>query len=366
MWLFLIVAVAVLILTSGLVTMVEAAIFSVPRSKVHLAVDQTRHGARRLLQIKEHLQRPVAAMVILNNGINILGSIYIGQTAAGVFGSRILGVFSAVLTLLIIVFAEIIPKTLGERFAYPMALAAAPWLHFTTKVLLPLIWVIERLTARFVGPVRGHIASEDEIRLLASLGHHAGTISRHESELIRRAFLLNDVTAKDMMTHRLQVSYLPLEKSLAELKPQDVEPLHSRILVAVEGDLDKIEGVVYQKDLLIAMAQGKTHLRVGDLKHPVHFVYEASPAHRLLREFQRTHQHLFVVVDEYGGTSGVVTLEDVIEELVGEIEDEMDAREKARASVSPPEGKPPDAARQQAGLGPRPGDLEAWPAAPPR
>jgi len=366
MWLFLIGAAAVLILTSGLVTMVEAAVFSVPLSRVHLAVDQKKRGARRLLQTKENLQRPVAAMVILNNGINILGSIYIGQTAATVFGSRMLGLFSAMLTLLIIVFAEIIPKTLGERFAYPVALASAPWLHFTTQLLFPLIWLIELLTRHFAGSRSGHFASEDEIRLLASLGHHAGTISRHESELIRRAFLLNDVTAKDMMTHRLQVSYLPLEKPLSELKPQDVEPLHSRILVAAEGDLDKIEGVVYQKDLLIAMAQGKTHLRVGDLKHPVHFVYEASPAHRLLREFQRTHQHLFVVVDEYGGTSGVVTLEDVIEELVGDIEDEMDAREKALALIPSVEGKPGDASRQQAGRGSRPGDLEASPAAPPR
>ena len=366
MWLFLIGAAAVLILTSGLVTMVEAAVFSVPLSRVHLAVDQKKRGARRLLQTKENLQRPVAAMVILNNGINILGSIYIGQTAATVFGSRMLGLFSAMLMLLIIVFAEIIPKTLGERFAYPVALASAPWLHLTTQLLFPLIWLIELLTRHFAGSRSGHFASEDEIRLLASLGHHAGTISRHESELIRRAFLLNDVTAKDMMTHRLQVSYLPLEKPLSELKPQDVEPLHSRILVAAEGDLDKIEGVVYQKDLLIAMAQGKTHLRVGDLKHPVHFVYEASPAHRLLREFQRTHQHLFVVVDEYGGTSGVVTLEDVIEELVGDIEDEMDAREKALALIPSVEGKAGDASRQQAGRGSRPGDLEASPAAPPR
>jgi CBS domain containing-hemolysin-like protein len=355
MVLFLIGAVAVLVITSGLVTMVEAAVFSVPMSRVHLAVEQKKRGARRLLRTKEHLQRPVAAMVILNNGINILGSIYIGQAATEVFGSRWLGLFSAIFTLCVIVLAEIIPKTLGERLAYPVALATAPWLHLATQILLPLIWVIERLTRHFTGPGRSHIASEEEIRLLASLGHHAGTISRHESEIIRRAFLLNDVTAKDMMTHRLQLSHLPVEKRLSELKPHDVEQLHSRILVAAEGDLDKIEGVVYQKDLLSALAQGKSGLCVGDLKHPVHFVYEATPAHRLLREFQRTHQHLFVVVDEYGGTSGVVALEDVIEELVGDIEDEMDAREKARESRTRPERSA------------RPGDLEPRPAAqPPR
>jgi len=358
-------AAALLILASALVTMVEAAVFSVPLSQVHLAVDRKRRGARRLLAIKEHLQRPVAALVILNNATNILGSIYIGHRAIEVFGSQWIGLSSAVLTLLIIVFAEIIPKTLGERMALPVGLAAAPWLLLATKALLPLIWLIERLTRRFASSRDRHIASEDEIRLLASLGHTAGTISRHENELIRRAFLLNDVTAKDMMTHRLKLSYLPPEKPLEELKPQEVEQFHSRILVAAEGDLDKIEGVVYQKDILLAMAQGRTHISIGDLKHPVHFVYEASPAHRLLREFQRTHQHLFVVVDEYGGTSGVVTLEDVLEELVGEIEDEMDAREKAQGAIPIVERKPGDTARQGS-RPPRAGEIEVSPVLPPQ
>src|SRR5262249_10781443 len=151
-----------------------------------------------------------------------------------------------------------------------------------------------------------HVTKEEEIRVLASLSNTRGAISRHESEIIRSAFRLNDVTARDIMTHRLTLSYLPSEKRLVELKPEDILQSHRRILVAAEGDLDKINGVVYQRDILLAMAQGRTGGTVGDLKHPVHFVYEASPAHQLLREFQRTHQHLFVVIDEYGGTSGVV------------------------------------------------------------
>lgn len=325
--------VGLLLFLSALVTMSEAALFSVPLSRIHLAVDQKRPGSRRLLSIKQRIQRPVAALVILNNTVNILGSVYAGQIAEREFGSPWLGAFSGILTFLIIVFAEIIPKTIGERFAEPVALATAPWLIWTTRLLLPLIWVIERITLPLTSGKHVSVTSEDEIRALASFGHKTGTISRHESELIRRAFLLNDATAKDMMTHRLMLSYLPAEKSLSELKPEEVGQFHSRILVAVEGDLDKVNGVVYQKDLLLALAEGRTDLSAGDLKHPVQFVYEATAAHRLLREFQRTHQHLFVVVDEYGGTSGAVTLEDVLEELVGEIEDEMDAREKAKAQA---------------------------------
>jgi CBS domain containing-hemolysin-like protein len=320
--------VALLLLTSGLISMAEAALFSVPLARVHLAVDQKRPGAKRLLSIKQHLHRPVAALVILNNAINIGGSIFVGQFSERVFGSQWIALFSACLTFLVILLGEIIPKVLGEKFSGPIALAAAPWVMLVTRILLPVIWLVEKLTLPLSRLEEAHLTKEEEIRVLASLSNTRGAISRHESELIRRAFRLNDVTAKDMMTHRLMLSFLPSERPLSELKAENILQLHSRILVAAAGDLDKINGVVYQRDLLLALAQGRTAGTVGDLKHPVHFVYEASPAQQLLREFQRTHQHLFVVIDEYGGTSGVVSLEDVLEELVGEIEDETDAREK--------------------------------------
>jgi CBS domain containing-hemolysin-like protein len=263
----LLTVVGLILFLSALVTMSEAALFSVPLSRIHLAVEQRRPGSRRLLAIKQDIQRPVSALVILNNTVNILGSVYAGKVAEHVFGSPWLGAFSGILTFLIIVFAEIIPKTIGERFAEPVALATAPWLIWMTRLLLPLIWLIERITLPLTAGRHASVTSEEEIRVLASIGHKAGTISRHESELIRRAFLLNDATAKDMMTHRLMLSYVPAEKSLSELKPEEVGQQHSRILVAVEGDLDKVNGVVYQKDILLALAEGRTDLSVGDLKH---------------------------------------------------------------------------------------------------
>lgn len=321
--------IGVLIVVSGLVSLVEAALFSVPLSRIHMAVDRTRAGSRRLLAIKQNLQRPIGALVILNNTVNIGGSLLVGRHAEVLFGDAWIGTFTACFTFVMVVAAEIIPKTLGERFAEPVALGAAPSVLILTRVLTPVIWLIERLTLPFARSGEAHIVSEEEIRAMASLGNTAGSISRHEHELIRKVFRLNDVTAKDIMTHRLHLSHLQAKKPLAELKVEEIEKMHSRILVAADGDLDKINGVVYQRDLLLALAQGRTGLTAGDLKHPVHFVYEATPAHRLLQDFQHTHQHLFVVVDEYGGTSGVVSLEDVLEELVGEIEDEMDAREQA-------------------------------------
>jgi CBS domain containing-hemolysin-like protein len=322
---------AALILCSALSSMAEAALFSVPLAKVHVAVEEKRHGSRRLLAIKKNLQRPVAALVILNNTFNIAGSIGIGWLAEHTYGSAAVGIVSAVLTFLIIVFAEILPKTLGERNALGVALTTAPLVTALTRILAPLIWLIGRVIRPFASSAPVIAASEDEIRILASLGNEAGHISRHENELIRRAFLLNDVTAKDIMTHRTKLTYLPADTPISRLHPADVEVSHSRILVADGDDLDRINGVIYLRDILLALAQDKTQLTVGELKKPVVFVHESFPAHRLLVQFQRSRQHLFVVVDEYGGTSGVVSLEDVLEELVGEIHDETD---------DPPDGQP--------------------------
>jgi CBS domain containing-hemolysin-like protein len=330
-----IVALAIIV-ASGLMSMVEAALFSAPLSRIHLAREEGRRGSNRLLAIKENISRPVATMVILQNAINIGGSVFVGQLSNDVFGNAWLGVFTATFTFLAILFAEIIPKTIGEKFALPVALAAAPALVLATRILYPIIVLVETMLLPISKLDAPRATAEDEIRTLARLGKDAGTLSRHESELIRRAFLLNDVTAKDVMTHRLKLSYLPAEKPLGEILPQEIRQMHSRILVAVEGDLDKIDGVIHQQDLLLALAEGRPDLTVNDLKRPIPIVYEATPAHRLLREFQRSRQHLFVVVDEYGGTCGVVSLEDVLEEIVGEIEDETDTPEAAPQAPSRP------------------------------
>ena len=318
-----------LVLSSALTSMTEAALFSAPLSGIYLARDNGRLGARRLLQIKLRMQRPVAALVILNNCINIFGSIFVGQAAQEYFGSAWVGVFSGVLTFLVIIFSEIIPKTLGERFSLGVALAAAPIVLAVTNVLFPLIWLIEHLTRPFAARVPTDVTSEEEIRILADVGKEAGLITVDEKELISSAFRLNDTTARQMMTHRLEIATLEADERLDELDLERKNWSYSRLLAVEDGDLDKIRGIVYQRDVLLALASGKAKGRVGDLAKPVVYVHEGTHAQQLLRRFQRTRQHLFVVLDEYGGTSGIVTLEDVLEQLVGDILDETDEEREA-------------------------------------
>ena len=336
----LILLVLALVLASGLTSMSEAALFSVPISKVYLARDEKRSGGHRLAVIKENMQRPISALVILNNLINILGSVMVGYKAADVLGDYWKGYFAGSLTFLIIVFSEIIPKTVGERYNLRISLLVATPLTVVTWLLLPGIWIIEQIARPFSGKASKNVTSEEEIRMMADMGKEAGLISGEENRLISRAFRLNDVTAREIMTHRLDLASLENDKLLGQINPSDLDMTHSRIVVTMDGDLDDIAGIIYLRDLLLALAEDRTDLKVGDLKKPAHIVHESTPAHQLLHQFQLKRQHLFVVLDEYGGTSGVVSLEDVLEELVGEIIDETDPEEEESRKPQEGEGLP--------------------------
>ena len=328
----LVLLVLALVLASGLTSMSEAALFSVPISKVYLARNENRSGGGRLAAIKENMQRPISALVILNNLINILGSVMVGYYAAkpDVLGDPYKGTFAA---FLIIVFSEIIPKTVGERYSLGISLGAAIPLTLITWILWPAILVIEQIARPFSGKASKDVTSEEEIRMMADMGNKAGLISGDESRLISNAFRLNDVTAREIMSHRLDLASLENDTPLEEINPSDLDMTHSRFVVTRAGDLDDIAGIIYLRDLLLALAGDRTGLKVGDLKKPAHMVHDSTPAHQLLHQFQVKRQHLFVVLDEYGGTSGVVSLEDVLEELVGEIIDETDPDEEESRNV---------------------------------
>lgn len=340
--------VLLLLFLSGLTSMTEAAFFSVPLSRVHLAVEQKKRWATSLLRIKESLEQPIATIVILNNAINIAGSMLIGQMVATELGTDEdaklwLGVFSACMTFLVIIFAEIVPKTIGERFSESIALMASTPTLLLTRIFAPILWLIGWITQPFTARKEEvKSTSEEEISVLAKLAGRAGQISSEESELIRRAFRLNDLRAKDIMTHRLELASFSPDRQLGELKLGNLEHEHSRLLVAKDGDLDSVVGVVYLRDILLALARGRKDQTIGSLMHPVTRVFEGTPSHMLLDKFQQTRQHLFVVGDEYGGTSGVVSLEDVLEELVGEIEDEHDAPDSPRSRPANGKRRTPD------------------------
>ncbi|NEQ30918.1 MAG: HlyC/CorC family transporter [Leptolyngbya sp. SIO4C5] len=317
------IAVLIVIIGSALCSGTETALLSISILKARQIAQSRKPAATALLAIREKVNRPIATIVILNNIFNIVGSIVIGSMASSVLGDTLLGIFSGMLTFTIIIFAEIVPKTIGERYAEPIGLTVALPVRWLTWLFSPLVWLLEHITAPITQGSQRPITNEAEIKLLAKLGLQAGVIEDDEADMIQRVFRLNDLTAEHLMTPRVALTYIPGDQALASLKQDIIASQHSRILV-IESDIDHVIGVALKYELLTALVQGQGEQSAARLARPAHFVPEVERADRLLKTFQANREHLMVVVDEYGGVSGVVTLEDVLEVLTGEIVDETD------------------------------------------
>lgn len=323
--LLLIITILLVLIISGLCSGIEAALLSVSPIRIQNlnTGKKVKSSAKVLKTIKNKITRPLAAIVILNNLANIVGSIIVGVLVVKALGNHWLGFISGLLTLMVIIFSEIIPKTIGERFNEPIALLASIPVLFLTYLFFPVIWGIEKLVWPITRGQKEFTTNESEIRLLARIGHQEGTIEKEESQMIQRIFLLNDKKASDLMTPRTVMTCLHFDRLLGDERNKIITSPHSRIVVIGENR-DNIKGIAMKKDLLEALLNGKEDRQIADFALPVSFVQETHRADSLLVHFRQTRQHLAIVLDEYGGVSGVVSLEDVLEVITGEIVDESD------------------------------------------
>ena len=319
----LVITVVVVILGSAICSGTETALFSVSPLRVRQLAQSNKPSAVALLAIRENMNRPIATIVIMNNIFNIVGSIITGSVATQVLGDTWLGVFSGMFTFLIIIFGEIIPKTIGERYSEQISILAALPVTGLSLVFTPLVWIIENLTARFFKTKKRPTTNEAEIKLLANIGQQEGIIERDEAEMIQRVFRLNDVTAADLMTPRIMLTYLRGNLTLEAAKQDIISSQHTRIIV-VDESIDQVIGFALKQNLLTAMVEGKNQEKIANLARKVNFVPEIIRADKLMKNFIAAREHLAVVVDEYGDVAGVVTLEDVLEVITGEIVDETD------------------------------------------
>lgn len=308
-------------LAAALCACLEAALFSVPLSAARILKEQKKSGSTALLNIKEEMQSSIITLVVLNNAITIVGSIYAGHLATEMYGNAIIGIVSAVLTASIIIFGEIIPKMLGEHYAKPVSLVFAPFILLVTRIFTPITYVLHLLTKKFLK--KGAVVSEEELRMLSRMGEAEGSIEHDEQELIQRVFTLNDLTAKNIMTPRTVIEALSVGATVREVSVVVLNKPYSRYPVFSES-LDKIVGVVQTNKLLSALARDNDDELISHFMTVPVFVPEKKRVDDLLALFLSTRNHMAIVQDEFGGTTGVVTFEDVLEQLVGEIVDETD------------------------------------------
>ena len=321
-----------LIVASGLLSGAEAAYFSLGRARLRRIAAQRPEGA-----LAPVVSRPHDLLVTLLVGItliNIGASALATHTAHALFGPRWgLLVELIAMVVLLTTFGEVLPMTLAvkypERF---LAVVERPvrWLEWLLAPIRGVLAGLTTLTVRLLG--RGAetqaALSEEELRTLVDVGASEGVVEREEREMIHKVFELEDTLARSVMVPRTDMFCLDVETPREEILPALRENLHSRVPV-FEESIDVIVGILYTKDLLPYVATGlPADFDLRARLHPPYFVPESKRADALLQEFQAKKLHMAIVVDEYGGTAGLVALEDLLEELVGEIADEYDEPER--------------------------------------
>ena len=310
---------------SFLCSLMEAVLLSVPRSHVAVLVEQNTVAGRRLQRMKDDVDRPLAAILTLNTFAHTLGAAGVGAQAAHLWGDAWVGAVGFVVTLLILVFSEIIPKTLGAVHAKRLAPVTAWAIEGLIIALRPVVaacnWISLRVSRRALASPR---LSRDEVRGLAQMALAEGAIDSTEARLLRNLIALRDVSVADVMTPRTVVFALPASQTVGEAVAGG-PPRFARVPL-VGASLDEPKGVMHWRDLFRASCEGNTATTLAGLARPLHAVPTVADLPSVLRDFVERREHLFLAVDEYGGSAGIITLEDVIETLLGlEIVDETDS-----------------------------------------
>ncbi len=318
-------AVSVVLVVSFLCSIFESVLLSLTRPQVEVVQQEHKLAGRLLTRFKENMDVPIAAILILNTSAHTIGAAVAGASYSAVFDVGTLWVFSIVFTIAVLLFTEIIPKTLGVAHATALATPVAIGVNVLTIILRPLVWLSERISRSIRPDTQTPVTSTDEIRLLASLGRSEGVVGDQTAEMIVGATQLKHLHAHDVMLPREDVRFLSATMDRDEAVALVRDSGHSRFPYSPTAYLSDVTGVILAKDLLHWMLMhDRPEIDWEAVRKDVLVVPDSVELPQLLRTYQDTRRHLAVVVDEYGSVEGIATLEDVLEEIVGEIDDETD------------------------------------------
>ncbi len=317
---------------SFMCSIAEAVLLSITPSYIEAQRDARPRLAALLKRLKqENVDQSLAAILTLNTIAHTVGAIGAGAKATLVFGSAWFGVFSAVMTLLILFASEIVPKTIGAVYWAALARPTALFVRTLILVLYPLVWVSEKLTKLIARGRDTHIFSREEFLAMSRMGEQSGLLNNKEFRVIRNLFRLDGLQARDIMTPRPVMEALPEDMPMEEAFERVTTLPFSR-LPLYRTDSDDVSGFVLKDDILLEVARGRREGTVRALRRDLLVVPEMVPLSSLLDQLLNDRQHIALVVDEYGGTRGLVTLEDLLETLIGiEIMDESDKVDDMRA-----------------------------------
>ncbi len=319
------VALVVLVALSAFFSASETAFSSLNQIRLKSRAEDGDSSAARVLAMAEQYDKLLSTILIGNNIVNIaaasIGTILFTQMLGAERGATM---STIVLTIIVLIFGEVTPKSLAKEMPEKVATAVSPFLVLLMALMTPLTWLFtqwKKLLGHFVHSGEADTITEGELMTMVSEAENDGELTDRESELIRSAIEFDDVEVEEILTPRVDVVAVEDDIPLEELAQTFAESGYSRLPV-YHGTIDNIIGVVHEKDFYIARLKKAT--KIDDLVVPTLYTTGSTQISQLLRTLREQHHHLAVVVDEYGGTEGIITLEDILEELVGEIWDEHD------------------------------------------
>ncbi|MHB0976274.1 MAG: hemolysin family protein [Candidatus Aquicultorales bacterium] len=328
-WLAYLSGIAALLVVAAYISAAETALTSMNRLRIKHLVEQEAPGAAALDRLLEQPSRFLATLLVLSITTNIAIASLTTIMIASTTGYYAAGIATGFAAFFVLIFGQITPKTYAAQHAERIALQVAPRLHFLSILVSPFVRLfigISNVISAVMGIERIKeipFTSEEEIKALVSMAEEEEIIEEEEKELIHSIFEFGDTVVREVMVPRTDMVAIEANAPIEELMHLFVHEGHSRVPV-FEENVDNVVGLAYARDVLVQLAQGRKDINVKDILRSAFFVPESKHVNELLRELQQKHQHMAIVVDEYGGTAGLVTLEDILEELVGEIFDEYD------------------------------------------
>ena len=314
---------AIAIGVSFLCSVLEAVLLSMTPSYVESIGAKYPNRGKMLKRIKDRLDQSIASILILNTFAHTMGAAGVGAQAASIFGVRWETLIAVVLTLVILYFSEIIPKTIGATYWRQLAIPASYIIFWLIKLVYPLILVSQVITKSFKKDKK-KVVSREEIIALASLGHQMGALITQENEYLANILKLREIKTEEILTPRSVMHSLDANITISEALSYNETKQFTRIPIYNESP-DHIIGFVINRDLLFKEREGGSDSQLHTLSKSITRVSEDFPVHQLLDMFIKSREHIFLVEDEYGQTAGIVTLEDAIETMLGkEILDETD------------------------------------------
>ncbi len=320
-----VIAVSAALVVSFMCSIFESVLLSISHAQVEILAKKGKPSGRILKAFKERIDIPISAILITNTAAHTIGTAVAGASYSQVFDPESLWLFTVVFTIVVLLFTEIIPKTLGVAHARQLAKPVAYGIRALATVLKPLVLASEWISRSIRGGKEGPVTSLDEIRLLATIGHSEGVVGKQTAQMIVGASDLRKLDAANVMVPRQGVVFLSHDDSPGDVLEKIRQTGFSRFPYSPTGDLDEVVGVVFAKEILSEFVESMPDtVRWQQLVHEPIVVPETVPLDSLLRTFRQTRRHMALIVDEYGDFQGIVTLEDVIEEIVGDIFDESD------------------------------------------